>query len=137
MRGDCPARTFKIHLLSTTALFFAVFSLHFVVKVETARKYACLNARTFQKSPHCDVQKNLAQIAWARGQGRCLCVYAYSTCQRRKYFSQVSMCHTDTHAKTALQWESIRPVGLSPEPRHSHASVALDSMQGMLYILGG
>ena len=32
---------------------------------------------------------------------------------------------------TALQWESIEPVGASPDARHSHAAVVMDSAQGV------
>jgi len=36
-----------------------------------------------------------------------------------------------------LQWEQIRPIGVSPAARHGHAAVTLDSQQGMLYVFGG
>jgi len=32
---------------------------------------------------------------------------------------------------TALQWESIKPAGSSPDARHSHAAVVMDSAQGV------
>jgi N-acetylneuraminic acid mutarotase len=41
-----------------------------------------------------------------------------------------------THV-SALQWEPIKPVGTAPSARYSHAAVAMDSAEGMLFIFGG
>ena len=37
----------------------------------------------------------------------------------------------------ALQWEQIKPVGMTPSARYGHAAVTMDSMQGMHFIFGG
>jgi hypothetical protein len=36
-----------------------------------------------------------------------------------------------------LQWEEINSVGVSPPARFRHASAAIDSVQGALFVFGG
>ena len=49
----------------------------------------------------------------------------------------VCVCPLTLRCATALQWERVEPVGLSPSARHSHAAATMSSAQGMVYLFGG
>jgi hypothetical protein len=36
-----------------------------------------------------------------------------------------------------LQWEEIHPIGIAPLARHRHASAAIDSVEGAVFVFGG
>ncbi len=36
-----------------------------------------------------------------------------------------------------LQWEMIDPVGTAPPPRYMHAAIAIDTVEGAVFVFGG